>query len=898
MIEVFDYYSQGLDKHKEVSELHKNAKKEYLRWLKKEQGAKSGTPAAIDAAKKKELWARANVLFSTEAGRKKYDEELAAWQNSIEAKRAKGQVDQSAKEFASATETVLELVARAWEELDKGNLHAASQVAAKAMRVDPSNWEPYLIAGYSSFRQDNFDESMSCMRQAARLNPDNAQIFSGLGELYERQDNWQEAFNNYSKAIALAPDEIDYKIRAGFVCVRAEVPDQGIDLLRKALELDPDHQGAKWALGVALADSARFGWTDVAEGHPRVAPGLWAMSREQALQAVSKLHEANALGIEDAELSAHLASVKKSVDSSVERHFDGSWALFGVILLIAFFMKENIGAALVIAAIAAAYYGAHLPPRYATNARILAGDSKLKTGFFDWLDNIQNQWVKLTINLILIALLPVFTLYFAIKNWTGENAPLGNALKDIRGLNPQQAQVTVSAAGGIVPPTDSNQAHREPSNTATQIPINAKLAVAGIDQTSKYLIGGTGGWLKPVLIASVALSVVGTGYFYYLSGRKDKADSEGGTTAVNAQAPNQSQIQRQALNELEALVKQHGFNFPKYSAGRAIMFRYLESGGDPNLRSGAGSLLNIAAQNEYLDVMKLLIARGGDVNGFGDGTPLYWAIEGAELNAALFLIRNGADVNRAKSGGYTPLDAADAAVGYGKVSADDLKLKNVINELLARGGKGARYAGSTGSAQPPTVVDVNTSITRPAVRVGDSYTYETLDQVEPKLNNITSREIIEVNSTEFVMRFVNVKSKYTRQLTYDNDLNLTSSRSGDNDGFDYNPALRYFNFPMKSGDSWNSSSTERNIKTGKTRSHTLRALVSGVEQVTVPAGTFSAIKITIDSELNDDSQITYGRDISWYAPDIRRTVKSELESRDPNGKTGRRTVHLLSYRLQ
>lgn len=432
MVEVFDYYAQGLDKRKDVVDLHKNAKTELEKWRKKAQGAKDATIAA-DATRKRDLWAKAAVLFSTEAGRQKYDAELTAWQNSIDAQRAKGQADQLAKEFASATETVLELVARAWEELDKGNLQAASQVASKAMRVDAAHWEAYLIAGIASFRQNDFDESMSCMRQAARLNPNSAQVYGCLGELYERQDNWQEAFSQYSKAIALAPDDIDFKIRAGLVCVKAEAPDQGIELLRKALEIDPDHQGAKWALGMALAESARLGWTEVLDGHPRVPPGWYAMSREQALQAVRKLHEANALGIEDKELTADLATVKQDVDRNIKRHFDGNWVLFGVILLIAFFLNGNIGVALLVAVLAAAYYGAHLPPQYSTNARILAGDSKLKTGFLDWLENIQNPWIKLTVNLILIALLPVFTLYWAAKNWTGENAPLGDALQDIRG---------------------------------------------------------------------------------------------------------------------------------------------------------------------------------------------------------------------------------------------------------------------------------------------------------------------------------------------------------------------------------------------------------------------------------------------------------------------------------
>ena len=72
-----------------------------------------------------------------------------------------------------------------------------------------------------------------------------------------------------------------------------------------------------------------------------------------------------------------------------------------------------------------------------------------------------------------------------------------------------------------------------------------------------------------------------------------------------------------------------------------------------------------------------------------------------------------------------------------------------------------------------------------------------------------------------------------------------------------------------------------------------------MEQVIVPAGEFQAIKIEIVSEVRDDAQTTYGKDTSWYSPAARRTVKSELESRDSvTGKTGSRTVSLLSFHLQ
>lgn len=193
---------------------------------------------------------------------------------------------------------------------------------------------------------------------------------------------------------------------------------------------------------------------------------------------------------------------------------------------------------------------------------------------------------------------------------------------------------------------------------------------------------------------------------------------------------------------------------------------------------------------------------------------------------------------------------------------------------------------------------VGNRVVAPTGSVGESYTYETIDHVEPKLSNVTTREIVAIGPFDVTMKFVNSKSGYSRLLTYDRDLGLMSTRYGTNEGVDYSPALKYFAFPLQSGDNWNSSSTETNIKTGKIRLHKLTARVEGYETVAVPAGNFRALKVVLESTVEDDTGINSGRDISWYVPEVRRTVRSELESRDATGKTGRRTVSLTAFSLR
>lgn len=71
------------------------------------------------------------------------------------------------------------------------------------------------------------------------------------------------------------------------------------------------------------------------------------------------------------------------------------------------------------------------------------------------------------------------------------------------------------------------------------------------------------------------------------------------------------------------------------------------------------TLLHIAASRNRIDVVKLLIERGADVNtkgGWWVVTPLHWAADNGHTEIVRLLIEHGADVNaRTEEHGYTPL---------------------------------------------------------------------------------------------------------------------------------------------------------------------------------------------------------------------------------------------------
>jgi hypothetical protein len=185
--------------------------------------------------------------------------------------------------------------------------------------------------------------------------------------------------------------------------------------------------------------------------------------------------------------------------------------------------------------------------------------------------------------------------------------------------------------------------------------------------------------------------------------------------------------------------------------------------------------------------------------------------------------------------------------------------------------------------------------------MGDTYLVEYLDPDNPQARYSTERKVVAVGAGQITVASKTVKSKTgkTRTLQFTAEGNLISSRNPDGSGFDFAPPLKYFAFPLYPGKTWQQTSQETNIKTGAIREHTLSATVGDWEEVTVPAGTFRALKITLHTELLDRAteQKSRGTDISWYVPALRRSVRSEITSHTFQGQQERQLIQLTQYNL-
>ena len=234
----------------------------------------------------------------------------------------------------------------------------------------------------------------------------------------------------------------------------------------------------------------------------------------------------------------------------------------------------------------------------------------------------------------------------------------------------------------------------------------------------------------------------------------------------------------------------------------------------------------------------------------------------------------------------------EIAFSAGRVSYVGLSTKIDTVRPASPGNRATEVQG-TGN-QPPT--DSSSPVPHPSVKVGDSYIYESRDpaNIEPLIT--TKRTVTSIdNEIVLSMVVVNNKNAKPRKLYFNRDWNLVRSRNADNSGLDYSPPIKYYEFPLLSGKKWQQTSTETDIKTGKTRTHKVTGVVGDWEEISVPAGNFRAIKVILETEVINSAtgQRMGGSDISWYVPEIRRSVKSI--TKDQNGKG--RVLQLMSYQL-
>lgn len=194
------------------------------------------------------------------------------------------------------------------------------------------------------------------------------------------------------------------------------------------------------------------------------------------------------------------------------------------------------------------------------------------------------------------------------------------------------------------------------------------------------------------------------------------------------------------------------------------------------------------------------------------------------------------------------------------------------------------------------------SVLVPNHSIGDTYLTEVAsltEQIQPRINE---KKIVGIEQGKIIVESKNLnnKSSKPRIIEYTHEWNLIQSMNSDGNGMYYSPPLKYFDYPLFPGKTWQQTSVEVNIKTSLKRQYIISSEVNDWENITGLVGSFKALKITTKTELRDLStgEITYFTDLSWYVPEIGKSIKSETITKKQDGSETKDLINLTSYQIK
>lgn len=182
---------------------------------------------------------------------------------------------------------------------------------------------------------------------------------------------------------------------------------------------------------------------------------------------------------------------------------------------------------------------------------------------------------------------------------------------------------------------------------------------------------------------------------------------------------------------------------------------------------------------------------------------------------------------------------------------------------------------------------------RPDVKVGDSWTYKQTFVLGGEPAQPSTFLVIEVSGDRILTRTGPRTDAWTR------DWGQTETARAGKVTFSAAPAWEHYRFPLEVGQGWTSSFKTVSHSGERHQDWEWTGKVEAVESVTTAAGTFEALRVRIDGSY----RCTKGCNFSgtraqtlWYAPAVKRHVKTEFEERSGGSHVHREAFELVGYK--
>jgi hypothetical protein len=207
--------------------------------------------------------------------------------------------------------------------------------------------------------------------------------------------------------------------------------------------------------------------------------------------------------------------------------------------------------------------------------------------------------------------------------------------------------------------------------------------------------------------------------------------------------------------------------------------------------------------------------------------------------------------------------------------------------------------GGTPGVQRPQSFTVGGNVGRPDIRAGDRWSYRVTDKFTSLVQSV-SFEVTSVTENRIHARILQ-PSHEAAGLTgvWDRDWNPLVQGQ-----IEYKPFYPTLQFPLEPGKRWRG--VGQWYDGSGVLKHDVTSQVTGWERVTVPAGTFDAVRIVVRGGISETESINYYAQngsissVIWYAPAIGQIVKKEIDHRDQTARelgTLSERWELTEYRL-
>jgi uncharacterized caspase-like protein len=243
-----------------------------------------------------------------------------------------------------------------------------------------------------------------------------------------------------------------------------------------------------------------------------------------------------------------------------------------------------------------------------------------------------------------------------------------------------------------------------------------------------------------------------------------------------------------------------------------------------------------------------------------------------------------------------------------RIAAVERSAQEAIDRALraAQQAPGKPSAGQPAAKSPEKQEPIRLAVAAPTVaaaglgaaippKVGDTWTYHrTLRDYSKKTESKFTQRVEAVTGSEIRVRF-GAKGLLVTNL----DWNPLSLLTNDGTKREYSPMQPIFSFPLEAGKTW-SQKYRFSRSDGHQADHDATVTAVGWENVTVPAGTFKALKISAVSWYRNLKGGT-GRFVvnHWYVPEVKRPVKSELLDTGNNLVVHHdETLELLAFKVR